>query len=145
MGYVLITKNKELCLPPFDTTVRHGNSGTQKLSDKLLDVKRLNAASDRCCRSLKPGLPVNHDQPPSSFLQRTLKRDQGRCHGRADSLRGFRLYQPQLGVRAWNKKVYFQTLLIAKIVELLAHPAVGLTLEYFRRDEALEQRPQEWR
>ena len=35
-------------------------------------------------------------------------------------------------------RVYFQTLLIAKIVELLAHPTGGLTLEYFRRDEAYQ-------
>jgi len=38
-----------------------------------------------------------------------------------------------------EQEVYFQTLLIAKIVELLAHPTVGLTLEYFCRDEAFEQ------
>ena len=81
---------------------------------------------------------MDHDQSSGSFLQRALKRGQGRCHGRADSLRGFRFYQPQLGVRTWNKKVYFQTLLIAKIVELLAHPTVGLAFEYLRCDEALQ-------
>jgi hypothetical protein len=42
-----------------------------------------------------------------------------------------------------HKKIYFQTLLIAKIVELLAHPTVGLAFEYFCCDEAFEQRPQE--
>ena len=88
---------------------------------------------------------MDHDQSSCSFLQRALKSSQGRCHGRADRLRGFRFYQPQLGVRTWNKKVYFQTLLIAKIVELLAHPAVGLTPEYFRRDEAFKQSLKEWR
>jgi len=56
----------------------------------------------------------------------------------AHSLRRFRFYEPQLGVGPWDKKVYFQTLLIAKIVEFLAHATVDLTLQYFRRDEACE-------
>ena len=81
---------------------------------------------------------MDHDQSFCSFLQRALKRGQGRRHGRADSLGGFRFYQPQLGVWAWNKEVYFQSLLIAKIVEFLAHATVGLTLEYFRPDKAFE-------
>jgi len=96
-------------------------------------------------RNLKPRLPMDQNQSSCAFLQRALKRCRRRCHGRADSLRGFRFNQPQLGVRTWNKKVYFQTLLIAKIVELLAHPAVGLTPEYFRRDEAFKQSLKEWR
>lgn len=57
---------------------------------------------------------------------------------KAEPSRGFRFYEPQLGVRLWDKKVYFQSLLIAKIVEFLARTLVGLTLEYLRRDEAFE-------
>ena len=45
----------------------------------------------------------------------------------------FRFYQPQLGVRTWNKKVYFQTLLIPKIVEFLAHPTIGLAFIFLLR------------
>src|SRR6516164_6113933 len=88
---------------------------------------------------------MDHDQSSCSLLQRALKRGQRRCHGRANSLRRFSFYQPQLGVRAWNKKVHFQALLIAKIVELLAHPTVGLTLDYFRCHKAFKQRSKEWR
>ena len=88
---------------------------------------------------------MDHDQSFCSFLQRALKRGQGRRHGRADSLGGFRFYQPHLGVRTWNKKVYFQTLLIARIVEFLAHPTVSLTLNYFRCHEAFKQVSKEWR
>jgi hypothetical protein len=69
---------------------------------------------------------MDHDQSSCSFLKRALKGGQRRRHRRADSLRGFRFYQPQLGVWAWNKEVYFQILLIAKIVEVLAHPTVRL-------------------
>src|SRR5438132_7752235 len=88
---------------------------------------------------------MDQDQSSCSLLQRALKRCQRGCHGRANSLCGVGFYQPQLGVWAWNKEVYFQTLLIAKIVEFLAHPTVGLTLEYFRRDEAFKHSPKEWR
>src|SRR5208282_3131878 len=88
---------------------------------------------------------MDQDQSSCSFLQRALKRCQGRCHGRADSLRGFRLYQPQLGVRAWDKEVYLQTLLIAEIVEFLAHATVGLALDYFRCHEAFKKSSKEWR
>src|SRR5450755_2393497 len=117
----------------------------QKLSHKLLQIQRLNAASDRGRRNLKPRFSMDHDQSCRSILQRTLKGGQGRCHRRMDSLRGFRFYQPQLCARTWDKKIYFQTLLIAKIVEFPAHPTVGLTLEYFRRDEAFKQRSKERR
>ena len=82
---------------------------------------------------------MDHDQSSCSFLQRALKSSQGRCHGRADRLRGFRFYQPQLGVRTWNKKVYFQTLLIPKIVKFLSHPTIGLAFEYLCCDEAFKQ------
>ena len=66
---------------------------------------------------------MDHDQSSWSGLRCSLERSQRRCHGRADSFRGFRLYQPQLSVRAWDQEVYFQTLLIAEIVEFLAHAA----------------------
>jgi hypothetical protein len=65
--------------------------------------------------------------------------------GRPDSLLGFRFYQPQLGVRAWYKKVDLQTLLIAKIVKLLAHSTVGLTFNYFPRHKAFKQKAKERR
>src|SRR5215471_5507648 len=88
---------------------------------------------------------MDEDQSSCPFLQRPLKRGQGRSHRRSNRLRGLRLYQPQLGVRAWDEKVYLQTLLITKIVEFLAHATVDLTLEYFRRYEAFKQNPKKWR
>ena len=84
---------------------------------------------------------MDHNQSCCSFLQRALRGGRGRRHRGTNSLRGFRFYQPQLGVWAWNKEVYFQTLLIAKIVEFLAHPTVGLAFEYLCCDEAFEQAP----
>ena len=82
---------------------------------------------------------MDHDQSPCSFLQWALKGGQGRRHRGTNSFRGFRFYQPQLCIWAWNKKVYFQALLIAKIVELFAHPTVGLAFEYLGCDEAFKQ------
>ena len=87
---------------------------------------------------------MDHDQSFCSFLQRAEERSRATPWA-ADSLCGFRFYQPHLGVRTWNKKVYFHTLLIAKIVEFLAHPTVSLTLNYFRCHEAFKQRSREWR
>jgi len=81
---------------------------------------------------------MDHDQSFRSFLQCAPKGGQRRRHWGPHSLRRFRFYEPQLGVGPWDKKVYFQTLLIAKIVEFLAHATVDLTIQYFRRDEAFE-------
>lgn len=79
---------------------------------------------------------MDDDQSCCSFLQRALKGGQGRRHHGTNSFRSFRFYQPQLGVWAWNKEVHFQSLLIAKIVELLAHPAIGLAFKNLCCDEA---------
>src|ERR1035441_229253 len=62
------------------------------------------------------------------------KRPQGPCHGGLNGLRRFALHHPQASVSVWKKEIHLQPLLVSKMVQLLPHGAIDLTLQYLRRD-----------
>src|SRR5207245_9456889 len=99
----------------------------------------------RCRLSFVARVSIDDAQSSRPSLKCAMERCQQQSHGRPNSLCGLCFYQPQFGIRARHKEVHFQTLLITKIVEFLAHSTMGLALEYFCCDEAFEQRTQEGR